>query len=116
MGCSGATVLLLVAAWVQQGAAVTCNCDTPGAGTAGHNRFSCTDGSSAHCAADELCFATSRFEKGEWASGCRREVQSGIAGGKCDAAVSDEHRRELVKACPVTALPLHCTMLLLPLD
>jgi hypothetical protein len=49
---------------------VTCACDTPGAGTAGHNGYHCTDGSSAFCAANEVCYAK-LFDKGSWGSGCR---------------------------------------------
>ena len=51
-------------------AAVTCRCDTPSAGTAGHNHYKCSDGTSGYCAANQICYA-SLFDKGDWASGCR---------------------------------------------
>ena len=49
---------------------VSCTCDTPGKGTAGHNRYTCSDGTSAYCASDEGCFTTLAFAKGDWRSGC----------------------------------------------
>lgn len=52
--------------------ACTCKCSTPCAGTAGHNRFECTDGSHGHCALNEECYAKSPFQKFDWASGCRK--------------------------------------------
>lgn len=48
----------------------SCKCDTPGAGTAGHNRYTCTDGTAAFCASDESCFTKLAFAKGDWRSGC----------------------------------------------
>ena len=48
-----------------------CACESPGAGTAGHNKFTCTDGSSSWCAAWEECYATV-WEKGKFSQGCRR--------------------------------------------
>ena len=51
--------------------AVGCTCDTPGAGAgAGHNGYSCADGTKAFCASDEECFAALEFAKGDWRSGC----------------------------------------------
>ena len=51
-------------------AGTTCACETPGAGKAGHNGYMCSDGAKSYCAASEECFATLRFAKGDWASGC----------------------------------------------
>ena len=52
--------------------AVGCTCDTPGAAGpgAGHNGYSCTDGTRAYCASDEACYAALEFAKGDWRSGC----------------------------------------------
>ena len=49
---------------------VSCTCDTPGRGSAGHNRFTCSDGTAAYCASDQGCFTTLAFAKGDWRSGC----------------------------------------------
>ena len=49
---------------------VGCECDTPSAGTAGHNRYTCSDGTVGYCAADERCFTALSFAKGDWQSGC----------------------------------------------
>jgi len=48
-----------------------CYCETPGAGTSGHNKYTCTDDYSAWCAADEECYQTGAFAKGDWSAGCR---------------------------------------------
>lgn len=48
----------------------TCTCDTPNAGTAGHNKYTCTDGHSAWCATWQECFASHPFPKGKWKDGC----------------------------------------------
>ena len=50
--------------------AVGCTCDTPGKGAAGHNGYTCSDGTRAFCASDQACFATLEFAKGDWRSGC----------------------------------------------
>jgi len=49
---------------------VLCTCTTPNAGTAGHNQYTCNDGSAAWCAADQECYATGSFTWGDWKSGC----------------------------------------------
>jgi len=36
-----------------------CECETPGAGTSGHNKFICNDGTSSWCAAWEECYSSS---------------------------------------------------------
>ena len=51
--------------------AASCACDSPGKGTAGHNRYSCSDGAHGYCASDQECFAELSFAKGDWRSGCR---------------------------------------------
>ena len=53
---------------------VSCSCDTPGAGAAGHNRYSCSDGTEGYCTSDDECYATLAFAKGDWQSGCRKAV------------------------------------------
>lgn len=53
---------------------VSCSCDTPGAGAAGHNRYSCSDGTVGYCTSDDECYATLSFAKGDWQSGCRKAV------------------------------------------
>ena len=53
---------------------VSCSCDTPGAGAAGHNRYSCSDGTQGYCTSDDECYATLAFAKGDWQSGCRKAV------------------------------------------
>jgi len=51
-------------------ATATCKCTSPNTGTAGHNQYECSDGTSAYCAETEPCYATGDFPKGEWAKGC----------------------------------------------
>jgi hypothetical protein len=51
---------------------VTCKCLTPRAGTAGHNRYMCTDGSSGWCSSEHECYASSPFLKDDWGCGCRK--------------------------------------------
>ena len=58
----------------------TCACDTPGAGKAGHNSYTCSDGTKASCAASEACYATLRFAKGDWASGCGNPTPCDVGG------------------------------------
>ena len=53
---------------------VSCSCDAPGAGAAGHNRYSCSDGTQGYCTSDDECYATLAFAKGDWQSGCRKAV------------------------------------------
>ena len=50
----------------------TCTCSTPSAGTAEHNEFTCTNGESAYCQADEECYATGEFNYGQLSSACRK--------------------------------------------
>ena len=50
---------------------IVCSCATPRGGTSGHNKFSCTNGHSRYCAANEECYNTRTFKYGHWASGCR---------------------------------------------
>merc|ERR1719183_518263 len=57
--------------WSLLACKATCECSTPNTGTAGHNGYECTDGTSAYCSSDQECYATSAFTKGDWASGCR---------------------------------------------
>jgi len=52
----------------------TCSCDTPGAGTAGNNKYSCTDQSSSFCASDEECYKTSSVDISSKSSLCRKPV------------------------------------------
>ena len=54
---------------------VSCSCDTPGAGAAGHNRYSCSDGTEGYCTSDDECYATLAFAKGDWQSGCRKALR-----------------------------------------
>merc|ERR1719204_578558 len=51
-----------------------CTCDTPGQGTAGYNKFTCTNGATRYCSHDEECYATGKFTYGKWEDGCRRPV------------------------------------------
>jgi len=70
---SGLPVQLLSGTWDFSSlcnAPVTCSCDTPGAGTAGHNRYHCTDGTSGYCSANAECYSK-MFNKGDWGNGCR---------------------------------------------
>lgn len=48
---------------------VTCKCTTPLAGKAEWNEYTCNDGTRAHCASNQTCFATS-FIKGDWSNAC----------------------------------------------
>lgn len=50
---------------------VSCTCDSPGAGTAGHNHFSCSDGTGSFCASNEECYTDLSFVKGDSQSGCQ---------------------------------------------
>jgi len=47
-----------------------CTCDTPLQGTAGFNRYSCSDSSSGSCLATDACYATVPFSYGDWAAAC----------------------------------------------
>jgi hypothetical protein len=51
----------------------TCTCSTPNAGTAGQNKYTCTDGAEGFCSAEDTCYAALPFVKGDWKSGCREE-------------------------------------------
>eukprot|EP00928_Gymnodinium_smaydae_P010665 TRINITY_DN14021_c0_g1_i6.p1 TRINITY_DN14021_c0_g1~~TRINITY_DN14021_c0_g1_i6.p1 ORF type:complete len:1058 (-),score=122.88 TRINITY_DN14021_c0_g1_i6:2-3175(-) len=42
---------------------VMCICNSPKAGTVGFNQYTCDDGSSPQCGADEWCYANAGFEK-----------------------------------------------------
>eukprot|EP00457_Paulinella_chromatophora_P000632 gb/GEZN01000632.1/.p1 GENE.gb/GEZN01000632.1/~~gb/GEZN01000632.1/.p1 ORF type:complete len:1205 (+),score=162.80 gb/GEZN01000632.1/:248-3862(+) len=44
---------------------VTCQCVTPGAGTAGRNQIFCSDGSFSNCEEEEECYATFVWAKGQ---------------------------------------------------
>jgi len=52
-------------------AQTTCTCDTPMAGAAGNNQYTCSDGFKAWCATTEACYATWPFPKGDWGAGCQ---------------------------------------------
>lgn len=49
---------------------LSCTCLTPLAGTAGHNEYSCTDGSRNRCPEDHECYALA-FAKASLRDGCR---------------------------------------------
>ena len=51
---------------------LSCQCSTPGQGTAGKNAYKCGDGTSASCAATEECYATQPFPKEATCLGCRK--------------------------------------------
>jgi hypothetical protein len=69
---------------------ILCKCDSPGAGTAGHNGFECTDGTRRYCAANEECYEEDSFVKGKWSQGCR--VPSGpLAVGSIVALKGGHH-------------------------
>jgi len=51
---------------------LSCQCSTPGQGTAGKNAYKCGDGTSASCAATEECYATQPFPKEATCKGCRK--------------------------------------------
>jgi len=62
-----------------------CKCRTPNAGTAGHNEYWCTDGTTGACASNEECYAVLSFKKGDWGKGCQitckcRTPNAGTAG------------------------------------
>ena len=48
-----------------------CECTTPGAGTAGNNQMTCSNGETRYCSADKECYSTGTFTYGEWNDGCR---------------------------------------------
>ena len=71
--------------------AVGCTCDTPGAGAgAGHNGYSCTDGTKSYCASDEACYAALEFAKGDWRSGCGKPSAQGAVKELVGAGVQVE--------------------------
>ena len=47
-----------------------CTCDTPAAGKAGRNEYTCSDGDRGFCARTQQCFTSLAFLKGDWRSGC----------------------------------------------
>jgi hypothetical protein len=49
---------------------VWCNCSSPDQGAAGHNQYTCTDGTNGACSSTQSCLATSPFVYGEWSSVC----------------------------------------------
>ena len=51
---------------------LSCQCSTPGQGTAGKNAYKCGDGTAAFCAATEECYATQLFPKEATCLGCRK--------------------------------------------
>ena len=53
---------------------VKCTCATPGTGTAGNNGYTCSDGMDGFCGADEECYETGEFVKGQWSDGCRAGI------------------------------------------
>jgi len=57
--------------WGAACALPTCKCVTPNAGTAGHNQYTCNDGTSAFCSSNQECYATGAFQKGNWQLGCQ---------------------------------------------
>ena len=50
---------------------VKCTCTNPGAGTTGNNGYTCSDGKYGFCGADQECYATDEFLKGQWSDGCK---------------------------------------------
>jgi len=66
-----------------------CTCSTPNAGTAGFNQFSCSDGSSATCAANEQCYSITAFPKSSASTlGCAPSGTQ-IHTVKCNATAKD---------------------------
>merc|ERR1712130_992349 len=53
---------------------VSCKCDTPRMGTAGHNRMSCSNGVRRSCASNEECYSKRRFLYGHWSKVCRKPI------------------------------------------
>jgi len=58
-------------AQLQESQEYHCKCETPGAGTAGHNKYTCDDGTFGYCATEETCYATFIFPKHVWHDGCQ---------------------------------------------